>query len=382
VPCCVDRRGADPVPENDSGGEFLFLIDEIYRYTGDEPLLRSMWPAVVKAVEYMDKLRLSERTPENQKGERVAFYGLMPASISHEGYSAKPMHSYWDNFWALGGYESAIRIARALNEKKQMYAFIESRDQFRSDLYRSLNIVMRMHNIDYLPGAAELGDFDATSTTIALAPVGETQMLPPNELRATFERYWKQFVARRTDTKWDAYTPYEWRNVGAFIRLGWRERAQELIKFYMDDRRPAAWNQWAEVIGREPRKSRFIGDMPHGWVASDYGRSLLDMFAYERQADETLVLMAGVPEEWTRKEGFEVRNLRTPFGPLTYSLKIEDRKTTLHIEPLKQMPVGGVAVAWPGEAPPKHQSIQQGFGRWLGTDLRISDLPFTIVFPR
>ncbi|WP_116812696.1 discoidin domain-containing protein [Steroidobacter cummioxidans] len=382
VPCCVDRRGADPVPENDSGGEFLFLIDEIYRYTGDEKLLRSMWPAVVKAVEYMDKLRLSERTPENRKGDRAAFYGLMPASISHEGYSAKPVHSYWDDFWALGGYEASVRIARALNEKKQMYAFIESRDQFRSDLYRSLNVAMRMHKIDYLPGSAELGDFDPTSTTIALAPVGEMQMLPPNELRATFERYWKQFVERRTDTSWDVYTPYEWRNLAAFIRLGWRERGEELIKFFMNDRRPAQWNQWAEVVGREPRESRFIGDMPHGWVASDYARSMLDMFAYERQADETLVLMAGVPEAWTKKEGFEVRNLRTPFGPLTYSLKIEDDETTLHVEPLKQMPVGGVAVAWPGKTPPKDQKIQQGVGRWLGTDLRISKLPFTIVFPR
>lgn len=382
VPCCVDRRGADPVPENDSGGEFLFLIDAIYRYTGDEQLLRSMWPAVVKAVEFMDKLRLSERTPENQQGDRAAFYGLMPASISHEGYSAKPMHSYWDNFWALGGYEASIRIARALKEKKQMTAFIESRDQFRSDLYRSLNIAMRTHKIDYLPGAAELGDFDATSTTIALAPVGETQMLPPNELHATFERYWKHFVERKTDTTWDAYTPYEWRNLGAFIRLRWRDRGEDLIEFFMNDRRPAEWNQWAEVVGREPRKSRFIGDMPHGWVASDYGRSLLDMFAYERPADETLVLMAGVPEAWTRKEGFEVRNLRTPFGPLSYSLKIEDDEVTLHIEPLKQMPVGGIAVSWPGEAPPKDHSIQQGFGRWLGTDLRVNELPFTIVMPR
>jgi hypothetical protein len=382
VPCCVDRRGADPVPENDSMGEFLFLIDEIYRYTGDEQLLRSMWPAAVKAVEYMDKLRLSERTPENQQGDRAAFYGLMPASISHEGYSAKPMHSYWDSFWALGGYEASIRIARSLNEKKQMAQFIESRDQFRSDLYRSLNTAMRAHGIDYLPGAAELGDFDATSTTIALTPVGETQMLPPNELNATFERYWKHFVERRTGTDWDAYTPYEWRNLGAFIRLRWRERGQELIEFFMNDRRPAAWNQWAEVIGREPRKSRFIGDMPHGWVASDYGRSLLDMFAYERQADETLVLMAGIPERWTKKEGFAVRNLRTPFGPLSYSLKIEDGQGTLHVEALKQMPVGGIAISWPGEAPPKNHAIQQGFARWLGTDLRISKLPFTLVFPR
>ena len=27
IPCCVDVRGADPVPENDSGGEFLFLVE-------------------------------------------------------------------------------------------------------------------------------------------------------------------------------------------------------------------------------------------------------------------------------------------------------------------------------------------------------------------
>ena len=382
VPCCVDQRGADPVPENDSGGEFLYLIDEVHRYTGDEQLLRSLWPATIKTVEYMDQLRLSERTPENQVGERAAFFGLMPASISHEGYSAKPMHSYWDNFWALGGYEAAIRIARALGEKKQLSAFIASRDQFRSDLYRSLNVAMRAHEIDYLPGAAELGDFDATSTTIALAPVGETKALPPTELNATFERYWNQFVGRRTDTSWDAYTPYEWRNLGAFIRLGWRERGHELIEFFMNDRRPAAWNQWAEVIGREPRKTRFIGDMPHGWVASDYGRSLLDMFAYERPSDETLVLMAGIPERWTREEGFGVRNLRTPYGPLSYSFEVDDTQAVLRIEALKQLPAGGIAVSWPGEEPPHRHSIQRGSGRWQGMDLRVSELPFTIVFPK
>src|SRR5690606_17315454 len=136
APCCVDRRGADPVPENDSNGEFLFLIDEIYRYTNDLALLQEMWPRVAKAVEYMDELRLSERTPDNMQGERAAFYGLMPASISHEGYAAKPMHSYWDNFWALAGYEAAVRIARALDRREEMHRYIAARDQFRRDVYR------------------------------------------------------------------------------------------------------------------------------------------------------------------------------------------------------------------------------------------------------
>jgi hypothetical protein len=381
VPCCVDRRGADPVPENDSTGEFLFLIDSVYRYTGDTELLRELWPATAKAVAYMDKLRLSERTEANQQGDRKAFYGLMPASISHEGYSAKPMHSYWDDFWALAGYESAIRIARALDQKTQMHDFIESRDQFRRDLYVSLGAAMRTHNIDYIPGAAELGDFDATSTSIALSPVGEQQMLPPEALLATFERYWKDFSARRTDKGWDAYTPYEWRNLGTFIRLRWRDRAMALIDFLMNDRRPIEWNQWAEVVGREPRKSRFVGDMPHGWVASDYGRSLLDMFAFERPADETLVLMAGVPKAWTEQEGFAIKNLRTPFGPLSYSLRVDGEQVVLNVEEIK-MPTGGLAVAWPEGDQPAHQSIQRGQARWVGTEMRITQLPFTIVFPR
>lgn len=379
VPCCVDRRGADPVPENDSQGEFLFLIDETYRCTKDEALLREMWPAVVKTVAYMDKLRRSERTAENQTPERKAFHGLMPPSISHEGYAAKPMHSYWDNFWSLAGYESAVRIARVLGHRDEMHAFIESRDQFRSDLYRSLRTAMIQHQIDYLPGAAELGDFDPTSTTVALSPVGEQQMLPPPAMFSTFERYWREFEKRRTSTSWDVYTPYEWRNLAAFIRLRWRERSEELIEFFMNDRRPAAWNQWAEVVGRKPRESRFIGDMPHGWVASDFGRSFLDMLAFDRPADETLVLMPGVPLSWTKKEGFGVSNLRTPHGPLTYSLRIEGDKRVLNVEAI-DMPQGGVAVAWPEGDHPEGQAIQRGAARWIGAELRIMQLPFTASF--
>jgi hypothetical protein len=371
TPCCVDSRGADPVPENDSPGEFLFLIEAVYRYTGDIKLLRAMWPRALSAHGYMEKMRLSERTEANMTADRRVFYGLMPASISHEGYSAKPMHSYWDDFWALAGYESIVRIAGALGESKERTRLIGVRDEFRSDLYRSLELARRMHNIDYLPGSAELGDFDATSTTIALSPVGEQQMLPPNALFATFERYWRDFSARRTSSSWDAYTPYEWRVLGTFIRLGWRERGLETIEFFMDDRRPAQWNQWAEVVGREERKPRFVGDMPHGWVASDFGRSMLDMFAYERPADETVVL----------KDGFSVKNLRTPYGPLTYSLTVKDNKRTLEIASMPKSPAGGFAVAWPeGREGLGHQTIETGTARWIGNELRVGKLPFQVTF--
>ena len=57
VPCCVDHRGADPVVENDSHGEFVYLIAQYYRYTRDRDWLRSMWPHVAAAVSYMNALR-------------------------------------------------------------------------------------------------------------------------------------------------------------------------------------------------------------------------------------------------------------------------------------------------------------------------------------
>ena len=113
VPCCATARGADPVPENDSDGEFAFAATELWRYTRDEATARALWPHVAAAVAHMDSLRASERVAANRTAERAAYFGLMPPSISHEGYSDKPAYSYWDDFWAYTGYRSAVELATA-----------------------------------------------------------------------------------------------------------------------------------------------------------------------------------------------------------------------------------------------------------------------------
>ncbi|HSL71574.1 MAG TPA: discoidin domain-containing protein, partial [Longimicrobiales bacterium] len=46
VPCCVDHRGADPVPEHDSHGQLIYLIAEYYRHTNDAALVERLWPQV------------------------------------------------------------------------------------------------------------------------------------------------------------------------------------------------------------------------------------------------------------------------------------------------------------------------------------------------
>ncbi|KAF1710526.1 coagulation factor 5/8 type domain-containing protein [Pseudoxanthomonas kalamensis DSM 18571] len=357
VPCCVDDRGSDPVPENDSHGELIYNVAEYWRYSGDREFLRRMWTHVRGAFDYMEVLRASERTEAVRK-ENPAFFGMMPASISHEGYSAKPMHSYWDDFWALRGYKDAVEIAQALGETQQAARMATARDQFADDLQASLRAAMELHGIDYLPGAAELGDFDPTSTTIALAPGGEQARLPAAALNGTFERYWREFVERRDGLReWKDYTPYEWRNVAAFVRLGWRERAWEAIRFFFDDRTPQAWNQWGEVVSRTPREPFFLGDLPHAWVGSDFLRSALDMFAYGRESDDSLVLAAGIPARWLDGDGVAITGLRTPSGTLGYSLRREGGELRLQIDPGSGAPAGGLVLPWPYAGQPGAASI-------------------------
>ena len=289
------------------------------------------------------------------------------------------MHSYWDDFWALKGYNTAIGVAEALGNSSEATRWRTDRDQFRHDLAASLLASTAIHRIDFLPGAAELGDFDPTSSTIAFTPAGDLRGVPAPLVAPTFERYWREFTDRRDGRKaWDDYTPYEIRIVGTFIRLGWRERAHALLAYFMGDRRPAAWNQWAEVVGRDPRKSRFVGDMPHGWIASDFIRATLDLFAYERD-DRSLVLAAGVLPDWLAGGGIAIKNLRTPYGRLSYWLQKNGERVRLHVASGVQLPPGGIAFVWPGNENPGATRINGKAALWRGNELRIAELPADVT---
>lgn len=380
VPCCVDDHGATPVPENDSNGEFIYLVAEYYRHTGDKAELEKMWPYVAKATAYMDSLRHERMTEQYTIGANKAFYGLLPQSISHEGYSAKPMHSYWDDFFALRGFKDATFIATELG-KAEAPKFAAMRNGFRSNLFESIRQVVIARHIDFIPGSVELADFDATSTTIAGEPGGEAGRLPGPLLLRTFDKYFQDARLRASGVKnWDGYTPYELRTVGTHIQLGQRQRAHELLDFFFQGQRPVAWHQWAEVVYRDPKKPAFIGDMPHTWVGSDYIRSFLDMFAFERESDSSLVITAGTKDEWLQQDpGVRVTNLSTSYGPLNYDARAIGRVVTINIKALTKTPKGGVVVYSPLEQPILSASINGVPAAVKGSEIRVDKLPATVT---
>lgn len=372
VPCCADARGADPVPENDSHGEFIFLAAETYRYTGDAALLREVWPQVQGAIRYMDELRASTRMAAFEAADQRHLYGLLPPTISHEGYSDRPAYSYWDDFWGLLGYRDAAFIAETLGDTAAAGRIRAAEAEFKADVMVSITATARVHGIDWIAGAADRGDFDATSTTIGLSPAGLIDDLPQDLLARTFDKWWENFTSRQENRQaWRDYTPYELRNVGALVRLGRRGDALRALDFYFADMRPRAWNGWAEVVGRDEREPRFIGDMPHAWISSDYIRSTLDLLVYERDRDHALVLSAGVPMAWLAGEGVGVTGVRTAWGPLTYRLREDGAGYLLTLDG-QVAPPGGFVIQWPaGETPPARVRIDGRAAEWSGSELAI-----------
>ena len=348
VPCVVDSRGPDPVPENDSHGEFIYLIREYFNFTKDTAFLRSQNKNILQVVDYIQSL-IAERSTNYYKygnDSLKAHYGLVPESISHEGYSAKPMHSYWDNFFTMKGLKDAAEIQKILGETNQYERIVKIRDTFRENLYHSLQLAMTYQKIDYIPGCVELGDFDATSTTIALTPCNELNNLPKPQVYNTFDKYYQYFKNRR-DGKidWVNYTPYENRLIGSFIILDQPERAHELIDFFLNDQRPQGWNHWAEVVWKDYRHAGFIGDMPHTWCGSDFINSIRSMFVYENEYDHSLVLASALYQDWIdAPEGMSVEHIPTYYGDLSYSIKKDKNKYLFSIYGDVELPSNGIRI--------------------------------------
>ena len=360
IPAIVDHTGPDWLAEHDSHGEFIYSIMEYVRFTADRAFLSDMWPAVLQAVAYIEALRSQRLTPVFQTPEKRAYHGLLPESVSHEGYLAHPVHAYWDDFWTLRGLKDAVAMAETLGDRTQMSRLVTLRDAFRDTLYQSIRATMAERHIDYLPGSVEWADPDPAATAIAITLVDEGHHVPVAATNRTFEHYLEHFRARRSGTvAWTNYTPYEMRIIGALVRLGQRQEALELLEFFVADRRPLPWNQWPEIVWHDPKSPAHIGDLPHAWISAEYLLAVLSLFAFEREADQALVIAAGVAEAWLPDgAAVSVQGLLTYYGPLSYTLRREGPSTLrLTLTGTPTMPPGGIIAKPPLPGPLRRVEI-------------------------
>jgi hypothetical protein len=113
--------------------------------------------------------------------------------------------------------------------------------------------------------------------------------------------------------------------------------------------------------------------MPHAWISSDFIRAALDLFAYERESDQALVLGAGLSADEWKAAGLAVQGLRTPWGALDWRITAGEggSRWRVEVKPLDREPPGGVWLAWPSSLPkPVATADGQNLG-WMGSMLRL-----------
>ncbi len=382
IPCCLDPWGPDAMIEHDSAGQFVYTIANYYRYTGDLEFLKSLWSRITRTIDYLAALRRQRLTEDYTKGEAFRFFGLIPESASHEGYVARPVHSYWDDFWAIRGIDDAAQLAAAVGDRERAARYAELRDALRADVHSSIGLTRRKFGIDFVPGSAELGDYDPTSTAIALSIGGEaTGPLAP-VFQRTFGRYAGDVEARiRRELDEQAYAPYEFRNVGALVRLGKRDAAFRTLQFLFQGRRPAAWNQWAEIVWRDPLAPRFIGDMPHSWIGAEFIQAFLTLFAYE-ETDRRLVIGAGLPRHWVEAAGgVGVAGLKTSYGILSYHAEVPaPGETRIRIDEGLTIPPENIIIDLPLPQAPRRIEVNGKAQTLTNGRFLLRDLPAEVVF--
>lgn len=296
--------------EFDAQGEFVGIATDVYRISKDRHFLAAIFDPVVRATLFIEEL--CART-NALHGPESRFHGLLPRSISHEGYG-EPTYSYWDDYFALSAWRNCAYLAAEMGKRETASHATTKGQEFAANLARSLRMTAQLMGKGVIPGSADRLDVDPTSTSIAFEPCRVADVLPEEFLQATYDSSAARVASISATDFEGGFVPYAIRNINAFVSMGRVDDAFRLLALALKCRRPSAWRQWAEVVWSPPRAPQYIGDMPHTWVGAEFATAVRLMLV--RESGDALELFRAVPDNWWEGEGIRLHELPTGFGVL------------------------------------------------------------------
>ena len=319
------NRGYGSDIEYDAQGEFVGIAADVYRLSRDRGFLAAIFEPVVRATRFIEEL--CART-DAEHGPETRFHGLLAPSISHEGYS-KPSYSYWDDYFALSAWRNCEFLAHEIGDKREAAHANAKGREFAANLKRSIRMTAEKMKTNLIPGSADRDDVDPTATSIAFEPCRVEDALPPELVAATYDRAAARVKEVSSPDFKSNYSPYDLRNLNAFVSLGRDDDAFRLLSLVLAGRRPPGWRGWAEVVWSDARAPDYIGDMPHTWIGAEFSCAVRLMLL--RESGSTLELFRAVPESWWAGEGITLSDLPTAFGAANLRARRERGRTTVDL---------------------------------------------------
>jgi len=305
-------------------GIMLWTIFRHAQLTHDKNWLRSQWPKIEKAVNWI--VRTREATA-NESG--VPYAGLMPPGFPDGGIDG--IHpEYTNDYWNLSGMKAAVDAAKWMGLSNQFNNWNKEYKKYKKVFEKAAARDLRQteSGISYLP---ILMNFDPQIDAPQKAQWAFLHAIFPGKI---FEN--NDQIMSGTLSMLDSYNTEGlvqdtgWMDHGLWTYFGsfyahahlWKgnfKKAQETLYAFGNHASPLL--TWREEQMPKGYGFETFGDMPHNWASAEFIRLVRHLIALERGNE--IHFLEGVPEEWY-VPGAEISltDMASEFGKINFSLKI------------------------------------------------------------
>lgn len=322
----------------DGWGEALWAFGEHYRRSHDLQFAESVYPLVVRAVDWLAKARAADPLH------------IMPMSdVKDNEYVAAHLTGY--NFLALDGLKSAIELAQATGHEDQARRFQKEYDNYQETFFLLLDRSTQA-NGGYIPPALDGGAGKGTDWGNLLAVTPEP-VLDAHDPRVTetlrrVQAHYQEGIATYAEPDDGQFLHHYLTIKNTLTELVRGDQQQAIREFYAELLHTSSTHAGFEYAIRPWGSRDFEGNLaPHGWFAADYRNLLRNMMV--REEADTLHLLSAVSPEWIAK-GKTIRVERAPtyFGSLGFVLDMpEEGAAVLHLKTSFQRPPGKLVLHLP-----------------------------------
>lgn len=301
----------------DGWGQVMWAYGQHYRITKDLDFARSVYPAVQKAVAWLQQARRNDPLH------------LMPSTSPGDNENVTG-HVTGHNFWALAGLKNAIVLAQALGRQQDAQAYQAEYDDFKAAFGAALKKATA-NSGGYMPPGLDVSGGEDWGNMLGVYP---EQILDPQDpmvtatLNATRAKY-QEGIMTYGGGRWLHHYLTMKNTETETIRGDQQLAVQELYALLLHTSSTHAGFEYCIL----PWSTRDFAQnlSPHGWFAAKFRVALRNMLVREEQ-DRRLHLLSVLSPEWVRAgEAISLKRAPTNFGEVNFDLRFGNRGATLQL---------------------------------------------------
>lgn len=305
----------------DGWGQALWSYGEHYRMTHDKAFAASVYPRIVRAVDWFEKARANDPLH------------IMPSTDVRDNEYV-PGHLTGYNFLALDGLRAAILIAKDLGHNDEAARFQKDYDDYRTTFLTLLGAITAKTG-GYIPPDLD-GNLDGTDWGNLLSVTPE-EVLTPSDPRVTAtlkesqSKYEEGLITYRQPGQ-GIYLHHYLTIKNTLTEVIRGDQEQALREFYAELLHTSSTQAGFEFAIRPWGTRDFQGNLtPHGWFAAEIRNLLRSMMV--REQDDSLHLLSVVSPEWIgRGKSIHVDRAVSYFGTTSFDLEMPtESEAVLHL---------------------------------------------------